>query len=73
MEVVVNQGYGSNGVAYQRAQANKCDLCHGREAGPACVEVCPTAALTLIRPADLQAMQLEKQQRAARGSAPNLR
>lgn len=73
MEVVVIQAYGSDGVAHQRAQANKCDLCQGREEGPACVEVCPTAALTLIQPADLQAMQLEKQRRAACGSTPNLR
>jgi len=30
--------------------AIKCDLCKGREAGPACVEVCPTGALMLINP-----------------------
>lgn len=71
MEVVV---IGSNdGTRQQRAQANKCDLCHGRSEGPACVEVCPTAALTLIRPADLQAMQRERQLRAACGTTPNLR
>lgn len=28
------------------AQAIKCDLCWHREAGPACVEACPTSALT---------------------------
>lgn len=25
----------------------KCDLCHGREGGPACVEMCPRVALTI--------------------------
>lgn len=29
--------------------AVKCDLCKGREEGPACVEVCPTGALMFIR------------------------
>jgi len=28
--------------------AVKCDLCKGREGGPACIEVCPTDALKLI-------------------------
>ena len=31
-----------------KAQALKCDLCRHREAGPACVEVCPTQALRLV-------------------------
>lgn len=30
--------------------AVKCDLCKGRDGGPACVEVCPTQALQLIDP-----------------------
>lgn len=30
-----------------KASAHKCDLCRGREAGPACVENCPAQALTL--------------------------
>ncbi len=29
----------------ERAKALKCDLCPGREAGPACVQACPTKAL----------------------------
>lgn len=33
-----------------RAQAHKCDLCHQRESGPACIEVCPTNALKLVTP-----------------------
>ena len=31
-----------------KTKAVKCDLCFGREDGPACVEVCPTGALSLI-------------------------
>lgn len=30
--------------------ASKCDLCHERENGPACVEVCPKDALSLVEP-----------------------
>lgn len=69
MEVVVCAT--ANGQ--QQVQANKCDLCKDRSGGPACVEVCPTKALTLVRPADLQALQQERQLRAARGATPDLR
>jgi electron transport protein HydN len=31
-----------------RIVANKCDLCAGREGGPACIQVCPTASLKLV-------------------------
>lgn len=72
IEVVVNHTSSRDGSTHSRAQANKCDLCDGRSAGPACIEVCPTAALKLIKPADLQAMQREKQLRAALGATPNL-
>lgn len=30
--------------------AAKCDLCAGRPGGPACVEACPTAAITRVQP-----------------------
>lgn len=30
--------------------AIKCDMCHGREGGPACVEVCPTSAIVMVDP-----------------------
>lgn len=30
--------------------ANKCDLCHDRAGGPACVEACPEKALTVMYP-----------------------
>ena len=32
----------------QKTVAVKCDLCYFREAGPACVEICPTKALHLV-------------------------
>ena len=32
----------------EKCIAVKCDLCFGREDGPACIEVCPTDALSLI-------------------------
>lgn len=36
------------------AQAIKCDLCWHREAGPACVEACPTSALQCVDAAHVQ-------------------
>ena len=33
-----------------KSTAIKCDLCNGRENGPACVEVCPTSAIIMIDP-----------------------
>lgn len=54
-----------------RAVAYKCDVCEGREQGPACVEVCPTGALTLMRPQELQRIQRQRQQAAANGSRPD--
>ncbi len=44
-----------------KAQALKCDLCQHREAGPACVEVCPTQALRLVTPAHLDTLNRQKQ------------
>lgn len=35
-------------VSKEKLVANKCDLCVGRENGPACVEVCPMDALRLV-------------------------
>lgn len=29
-------------------KVQKCDLCHDRAEGPACVEACPTTAITYI-------------------------
>jgi Fe-S-cluster-containing hydrogenase component 2 len=44
--------------------ARKCDLCTGREKGPACVEACPNEALRLI---DLSKEIQEKRVAAAVG------
>lgn len=41
-----------------RVQAVKCDLCADREAGPACVEACPTHALRCVDPARLRTERL---------------
>ncbi|WP_312690101.1 4Fe-4S dicluster domain-containing protein [Kosakonia sp.] len=40
------------------AQALKCDLCQHRETGPACVEACPTSALSCINPLLLREARL---------------
>lgn len=42
--------FGAMNVAEQQArvQAIKCDLCHHREEGPACVAGCPTGALACV-------------------------
>ena len=39
-------------------QALKCDLCAHRESGPACVEACPTHALSCVDPARLRTERL---------------
>ena len=48
-----------------QATAHKCDLCISREAGPACIEACPTHAIHLVTEESLAEMNREKQQRAA--------
>ena len=42
----------------ERVEAQKCDLCLHREAGPACVEACPTSALACIDPIRLRQNRL---------------
>lgn len=44
----------------------KCDLCHHRDRGPACVDVCPTAALSIMTEQQLDAL---KKQRSAKTAA----
>jgi len=51
-----------------RTVAYKCDVCADRAEGPACVSVCPTGALKLMNPRELQQLQLKKQQAAALGT-----
>ena len=41
-----------------RVQAIKCDLCWHRDAGPACVEACPTSALQCIDAVSIQRQRL---------------
>ncbi|WP_409307367.1 4Fe-4S dicluster domain-containing protein [Pectobacterium sp. B1J-3] len=55
-----------------KAEAQKCDLCSGRAAGPACIEVCPTKALHMISRDDIQAMIQRKQRRAALDEAAGM-
>ncbi len=43
-------------VMNQQAQALKCDLCAHRAEGPACVAACPTQALRVMVPAELEAL-----------------
>ena len=48
----------------------KCDLCGERERGPACVDVCPTAALTKMTEQHLT--ELQKQRNIATAALLNL-
>lgn len=52
-------------VAPNQVQALKCDLCFHRDAGPACVEACPTSALRCMDPQQLEQISAEKRRRAA--------
>ena len=69
MEVVVrpvvrHSGAGLNVMA-EKAEANKCDLCHQRDSGPACIEACPTHALDCVDRNKLEQMNHEKRRRTA--------
>jgi len=52
-------------VAAHQVQALKCDLCWHRDAGPACVEACPTSALRCMDPKQLEQISADKRRRAA--------
>lgn len=43
----------------------KCDLCLGRDRGPACVDVCPTAALRQITAKELVEIQQQRKRSTA--------
>lgn len=47
-------------VTHAKAQALKCDLCQHRENGPACVEACPTQALSCVDPERLRLHRLSQ-------------
>ena len=69
MEVVVRpvvrtSGFGMK-VKMEKAEANKCDLCHTRPEGPACIESCPTHALVCIDRESLEQLNAEKRRRTA--------
>ncbi|MDF2506034.1 4Fe-4S dicluster domain-containing protein [Clostridium sp.] len=52
-EVIMQTGLksrdGKKLISKEKIVANKCDLCVERENGPACIEVCPTEALKLVK------------------------
>lgn len=66
-QMVYQEGLLLNNVEEQSAKekmvAHKCDLCVGRENGPACAEVCPAAAFIVVKPSDMK--QSIKNRRAA--------
>lgn len=68
-EKIIQQGLKCSdyGKSYfkERIVANKCDLCIGREKGPACVEVCPTDAFKIINPSELNQSVKEKRKKVA--------
>lgn len=52
--------FGVIDIGKNRVVVEKCDTCSSREAGPACVEVCPTQALKWVQP-----LAVAKQKRLA--------
>lgn len=65
MRPVVRDSANGLQVTTHKSEARKCDLCFHREQGPACVEVCPTNAIILIEPDNLEQISAEKRRRAA--------
>ena len=43
-----------DGPDKEKLIAHKCDLCAGREEGPACVEACPASAFVVVKPRELR-------------------
>ena len=66
------RGTASMPVKMEKAEANKCDLCYHRDAGPACVSACPTRALVCVDREALERMSVEKRRRAALDGAVSL-
>ncbi len=46
--IIPDYNIGLESAIGNKSVAVKCDLCTGRENGPACVEVCPTNALMIV-------------------------
>lgn len=57
---------GDSGEPKKVMVAHKCDLCAGRENGPACVEVCPAEAFIVVNPQKLTRNIKEKRLASAR-------
>ncbi|WP_088228671.1 4Fe-4S dicluster domain-containing protein [Desulfosporosinus sp. FKB] len=51
----------------EKMVANKCDLCLGRQGGPACMEVCPTDALRIVNSDGIAGATREKRRRSVSG------
>lgn len=49
----------------EKIVANKCDLCIGREKGPACAEVCPTNAFNIIKSDELSQSVKDRRKKSA--------
>ena len=62
---VAQQTTALNTIPQYRAEGHKCDLCHTRAGGPACVEVCPTNALMVVDRNKMDEIVKERRRRAA--------
>lgn len=62
MQVVTTPHDSGSGV---KASAHKCDLCYGRDSGPACVESCPSQALRFMNDQALSSLAKTRRLRAA--------
>jgi electron transport protein HydN len=70
IEIVPSEvAYTEQPVGSTHVEAFKCDLCIGREKGPACLEVCPTKALYLIDAAVLAEATRKRREQAALAQA----
>jgi Fe-S-cluster-containing hydrogenase component 2 len=47
--------------------AHKCDLCVDHEGGPACIPVCPTKALYLVAPDEVESITTQRREQALAG------
>lgn len=56
---------GSFSTRQIKAKALKCDLCVGKSGGPACVATCPTKALRVLEPQDLESTLQKRRLKAA--------
>ncbi|AKN32293.1 formate dehydrogenase [Clostridium carboxidivorans P7] len=56
----------------ERIVARKCDVCSGREGGPACAEVCPTKALKIVDHEEMERMIKEKRKNNANEILDNM-